>query len=520
MFLMKNSLNISIVALLFFILTPRAYAAGVDVLLDKTYRAAECQVFCADASRCAITACSEFDGISLGFEKVFSEELGIYPSGQIAVYVNRPKGGDAPYGGIDLAEDAVFVSDTTGKTQAIGEGLQVFEPGKVLLSFRQPFDDVFRKEMDFRVIVYFASHTQAETDNFRRLRIDDSRAFESYKEEHARDISKICAEFENKPGAPDACVSAVARRARTVSQQSNYYANQVEANKSRPFATLDTDRVFAFTRQPVSIKVLSVEDPDGICDDYKYLWDTSEGGGLNFVTDGLGNTTFIPLYPGEYKIRFRLQEDCPGNTLVSDPLFVPVKVTDRTTLFPDLPANHPDREYIFDLYTRGVIQGYPDGTVRPDRKVSRAEFLKMLFGTANVTIPPTEFSYAFPDVVDGEWYAPYVHFAKNRGIVEGYPDNYYRPNSPVNLVEALKIIFNITDIEAKENLDIWFGDVDATDWFSRYVTTAYREGILDVQAQQNVFPARLLTRGDVAELLVKTFLKPVNRINQVNINKL
>jgi hypothetical protein len=331
----------------------------------------------------------------------------------------------------------------------------------------------------------------------------------------------MCAELSSSSTAPDACASARVRRTRLTDQQGQLYSNQSDSNLRKPTAVLDRDRVYAFIHQPVEIKVLSVEDPDGLCDEYEYLWDVTSGENFSFVTNDFGDVSFIPSSEGDSTIRFRIKENCVGHTLASDPIFVNVKISNRNTLFWDLSPTHPYREFLYDLYALGVVQGYPDGSVKPNKLVSRAEFVKMLFETAQVDVPTTAFSYAFPDVVDGEWYAPYVHYAKNLSIIQGYPDNFFRPNSPVNLVEALKMMLQITDIEVKETLSIWFGDVDPTDWFSRYVQTAYREGILDdVEPQQNINPGRYLTRGEVAKLLIRTFIKPINRINMVNVNKL
>ncbi len=520
---MKKALTLFIVSfLLILVFATSAYALRTTKLLDRTYIAQGCLAACANPELCNEVLCKDIDSVSYGFQKTFTQEVDVYPSGQIAVFVDREKGGDAPYGGIDPNKDVLFLPNDGGDPVPVGDGLQVFKPGKVVLHFSQPYDDLYRREMEFRVIIYFYPHNQYDLDRQRQQRISDAHEFEQYKTDHVRDISDLCSEFSSGSIlAPNACVPEKTVITRQRTQQGSLYVNQSESNRHKPLATLDRDTIFAFLHQPLSVDVLSVEDPDGLCDEYVYLWDTVSGPDFSFAVDDLGNASFSSTEAGDFTVRFRLKESCVGHSLISDPLFVRVKISDRNTIFWDMPANHKYREYLYDLYALGVVQGYPDGSVKPDKLVSRAEFLKMLFGTARVAVPTTAFSYAFPDVIDGQWYASYVHYAKNLDIVQGYPDNYFRPTSSVNLAEALKMMLQITDIELKESLDVWFGDVDPDDWFSRYVQTAYREGILDeVQPQQNVFPERLLTRGEVAKLLVRTFLKPVNRINMVNVNKL
>ena len=508
-----------IVVVVFFLGASNTYAIRSAKLFDKTYKAPQCLVLCANPEACSDTLCKDLDVINYGFQKTYSQELDIFPSGQIAVFVDRKKGGNEPYGGLDPQKDVVFYPYDGSEPVPVGNGLQVFKRGKVRLNFTQPYDDLYRREMDFRVIVYFYPHMQSDLNTFRQKKLDNN--LEQYKIDHKRDISDMCAELSNSSTAPDACVTKKKQTVRKVTQRPELFANQSDSNNHKPLAVLDRDNIYAFTHQPLQVNVTAVEDPDGLCDDFEYLWDTTSGSKLSFVVDDFGNALFTPNYTGEYTVRFRMKEDCVGHSLMSDPSFVKVRVNDRNKLFRDLSPSHPYREFLYDLYALGVVQGYPDGSVKPDKLVSRAEFLKMLFETAQVNVPSTAFSYAFPDVYDGEWYAPYVYYAKNLNIIQGYPDNHFRPTSAVNLAEAFKMMLQITDIELKETLDVWFGDVETTDWYSRYIQSAYREGILDdVEPQQNVYPGRYLTRGEVAKLLIRTFIKPVNRINMVNVNKL
>jgi hypothetical protein len=151
--------------------------------------------------------------------------------------------------------------------------------------------------------------------------------------------------------------------------------------------------------------------------------------------------------------------------------------------------------------------------------VNRAEFLKMLFEVIDYKIPRGSFTAAYDDVRGNEWFAKYIFEGNELGIIQGYPDGFFRPASAVNRVEALKMAMNMTDIEVKDSLMIEFGDVFPTDWFSRYVQTAYREGILEAEQNRNFFPGEFITRAEAAKIIVRTFIEPVNRLNQVQLNK-
>lgn len=96
-----------------------------------------------------------------------------------------------------------------------------------------------------------------------------------------------------------------------------------------------------------------------------------------------------------------------------------------------------------------LIEGYQDGTFRPDNTINRAEFMKIVIdanqknlgGYSGISI--TTF---FPDVPQGVWYQQHLASAKNMGIVSGYPDGYFRPENSISFAEAAKIIVNAKEV--------------------------------------------------------------------------
>ena len=91
----------------------------------------------------------------------------------------------------------------------------------------------------------------------------------------------------------------------------------------------------------------------------------------------------------------------------------------------------------------GIASGYPDGTYRPDRAVTRgqmATFLTNAFGLK--TSPP-----AFADTV-GTTHAPAVGAITAAGIANGYPDGTYRPDRPVTRGQMATFLTNALDLDA------------------------------------------------------------------------
>lgn len=179
-------------------------------------------------------------------------------------------------------------------------------------------------------------------------------------------------------------------------------------------------------------------------------------------------------------------------------------------IFSDVPEGHAFRDDVEYLVRAGVVHGNPDGKFYPDRTVNRAEFLKMVYLAAGRT-PKAIYAGCFSDVQRGSWYESYVcdAAARENGFVQGYPDKTFKPGNPVNRIEALKMAFTVLALEAPDLTEadkdiIKFVDVSTAAWYSRYLSAAYRNGMLPVAGQEGTrfFPDRELKRGEAAAYIV------------------
>ncbi len=149
---------------------------------------------------------------------------------------------------------------------------------------------------------------------------------------------------------------------------------------------------------------------------------------------------------------------------------------------------------IRNLYEMEVIQGYPDGTFRPEGSLNRAELLKIVMLAAQIE-STGELSNCFNDVGD-EWFAEYVCMAKDRGWVEGYADGSFKPGQMVNRVEALKMMLEVFNVELLTSGYQRFADVNMDDWFANYVATAESWQILETEIDNVQYaPGADMARG-------------------------
>lgn len=153
--------------------------------------------------------------------------------------------------------------------------------------------------------------------------------------------------------------------------------------------------------------------------------------------------------------------------------------------------NHSFSEAIDYVYEQNIVDGYSDGTYRPDNTINRAEFTKIIISAVyekneieNCKISNNTFS----DVSPSDWFAPYICVAIEEGIINGYSDKTFRPAKNINFVESAKIIDIAFDGE----------EVISSPWYDAYVQNLGDFGVIP---QSISSLEKNITRGEMAEII-------------------
>ncbi|WP_298032876.1 S-layer homology domain-containing protein [uncultured Dysosmobacter sp.] len=145
------------------------------------------------------------------------------------------------------------------------------------------------------------------------------------------------------------------------------------------------------------------------------------------------------------------------------------------------------------LRLMGVLDGYKDGTFRPDTQLTRAQFCKMavyaMNGSSELGMHRTV--TVFPDVKPSHWAAGYINMAaKGKNIIAGYPDGKFYPERKVTVGQAVTILLRMLAYK-DENV----GGV----WPDSYMAMAQTIGLTEgIRAGGN----DVLTRAQAARLFV------------------
>ena len=161
---------------------------------------------------------------------------------------------------------------------------------------------------------------------------------------------------------------------------------------------------------------------------------------------------------------------------------------DAAGAFSDVEFNHPNVDAINYLQSNEIVEGYDDGTYKPDENINRAEFLKIVMGATEYE---PEGKDCFEDVGD-DWYSPYICKAVELEFVEGYDDGTFRPKDEINFAEASKMVANLLGLELDED--------NNDNWFHGFVVAL--EGLRAIPASVENF-SKVLTRGEMSDMIFR-----------------
>lgn len=165
------------------------------------------------------------------------------------------------------------------------------------------------------------------------------------------------------------------------------------------------------------------------------------------------------------------------------------------------------------------LNGYEDGTVRPNRKISRAEFVTLLVNVVGGYDPATYYGISFKDVTVDKWYANMVAYAKIKGFVSGYEDGTFHPNASITRAEAATMIMMAKKLSPMNPGNPTFSDVPKDEWYYGYIEALAYEKIISGYADGTFHPESNITRAEAVTMLVPISQYPLTEEDAERIKK-
>lgn len=178
--------------------------------------------------------------------------------------------------------------------------------------------------------------------------------------------------------------------------------------------------------------------------------------------------------------------------------------------FSDVPEEHWAYEYISELTSRGIINGYDDGSFRPDANVTRAEFVTILCRAAgaDATVSTSDTDIAFSDVTPGDWYYEYAIWAAGTGITNGTSETEFSPNENILRQDICVMLDRYsTNIAASplapaESAGAFADDGEISDYAKDSVYKLKSAGIVSGTGDNRFKPQTGATRAETAKMVL------------------
>lgn len=194
--------------------------------------------------------------------------------------------------------------------------------------------------------------------------------------------------------------------------------------------------------------------------------------------------------------RYTVRATGPGGT--GDASSVTTTVPYPTLTFSDVHPDDVHADAIGRMAGRGVIQGYDDGTFRPANPLTRAQAASLLVRALDV--PDSSRTGTFSDVGPDFVHAEAIEAASAAGIVEGYDDGTFRPQQALNRAQAASMLVRAFELPLSSSPSP-FSDVAAGPPHGDNIITAAEHEMVRGYDDGTFRPGELLTRAQAASML-------------------
>ena len=166
-----------------------------------------------------------------------------------------------------------------------------------------------------------------------------------------------------------------------------------------------------------------------------------------------------------------------------------------------------DSDWFYDpvcyVYSQGLMTGTSATTFEPNMPLSRAMLVAVLHRLEG---SPQASAGDFSDVASGDWYAQAVNWAASVGVVNGFDDGTFQPNTAITREQLAAILRNYAqykglDVTATGDLGTYTDANSVSDWAKESVTWAVGEHLISGITDDTLAPQACATRAQVAAIL-------------------
>lgn len=174
------------------------------------------------------------------------------------------------------------------------------------------------------------------------------------------------------------------------------------------------------------------------------------------------------------------------------------EVTNPLLNLTDIKGHWAER-YIHELLTKEVMNGYPDATFRPNNSITRAEFATALVRALQLTKPSGK---VFADTVN-HWAREYIDVAYGHGIIQGYNEQIFAPDEFISREQMAMMIVRATNLYGSSDTNVFLDDATIAAWAREAVSIATKYELMNGYPDNTFKPKENASRAEAATVIIR-----------------
>ncbi|KPU27355.1 hypothetical protein TR13x_04540 [Caloranaerobacter sp. TR13] len=232
---------------------------------------------------------------------------------------------------------------------------------------------------------------------------------------------------------------------------------------------------------------------------------------IKINVDGLGDKDKLGIYylnEETNELEFIGGKIKDGKLIMKTNHFSKYAVIESNKQFADT-VKHWSKYYVESMAAKHVVDGYPDGTFMPEKKITRAEFAKIVVKALELDL--VKYTDGFSDVTSDAWYADYIATAKAAGLVEGYEDGTFKPNQEITRLEMAALLSRaVKDVELTEDdieaiLKAYADNDEIQKWGRGYAAKVIKAELMIGVTHNTFVPNGKTTRAEAATAIYRLY---------------
>ena len=176
----------------------------------------------------------------------------------------------------------------------------------------------------------------------------------------------------------------------------------------------------------------------------------------------------------------------------------PVINSTIASAFSDI-GSHWAKDAIEKMAGSGIVSGYSDGSFKPNKVVTRAEFAAMLVKVNNL---PVASGKVFKDTANS-WAKDYISTAYAAGIVKGLSDTYFGADQPITREQMAVMVDKVAQLKATDAKVSFTDAKKISKWSKEYLTIAVQNDLMKGYPDGSINPQGKTTRAEAVSVLSK-----------------